>query len=304
MDDDHDQRFKTLIQEFLPEFIDCFFQRWYDRFDFTHVEWLEQEAFLDPPGGEQKIMDLVAQVRTTVPLEPGTNECLLLIHIEVDASNSAANLRRRMLQYYSFLRRSHSLPVLPVALFLHVGLNGISRDTYIEMLWDEPVIRFDYYSIGLPALDGLKYANGSNLLGLALSSLMQLPKADRARFLSEGLDRIVAEGHNDWRKFLLAECFDNYITLGSAEQVEYQKLKTEKQPMAKAFVTGFERKAKAIADFTVRREVARRHINKKFGGLTAVQDAIIEELSVAQLDELIDAIHEANQLSEIACFAW
>ena len=50
--DDHDQRFKTLLREFLPEFFELFFPEWAARFDFSSTEWLEQEAFLDPPGGE------------------------------------------------------------------------------------------------------------------------------------------------------------------------------------------------------------------------------------------------------------
>jgi hypothetical protein len=36
--DDHDQRFKTLLREFLPEFFDGFFPEWAPRFDFTCTE--------------------------------------------------------------------------------------------------------------------------------------------------------------------------------------------------------------------------------------------------------------------------
>ena len=64
--DDHDQRFKTLLREFLPEFFELFFADWAARFDFAGTEWLEQEAFLDPPGGEKRILDLVAKVPTRV----------------------------------------------------------------------------------------------------------------------------------------------------------------------------------------------------------------------------------------------
>ena len=322
IDDDHDQRFKTLIREFLPEFIDCFFKRWYDRFDFSHYEWLEQEAFLDPPHGEQKIMDLVVQIRTNEPIEPGKNECLLLIHIEVDSSNSASKLRRRMLQYYAYLRRSRELPVLPIGLFLYVGLDGIGRDTYMETLWGETLIRFDYYSIGLPGLDGMEYANGPNLLGLALSALMALPKQDRARFLSEGLDRIVSTSQNDFRKYLLVECLDNYTILDASEQLEFERLKAERQPMNKEFIGGFERRAMAIgkvegvAEGQVigeargemrgvtlgQRKVVLKQLNKKFGVLTSEQTALVEAMNADQLDDVSLEILDARSLSELTAF--
>ena len=310
IDDDHDQRFKTLIREFLPEFIDCFFKRWYDRFDFSHCEWLKQEAFLDPPHGEQKIMDLVVQIRTNEPIEPGKNECLLLIHIEVDSSNSAAKLRRRMLQYYAYLRRSRELPVLPIGLFLYVGLDGIGRDTYTETLWGETLIRFDYYSIGLPGLDGMEYANGPNLLGLALSALMALPKQDRARFLSEGLDRIVSTGQNDFRKYLLVECMDNYTNLDASEQLEFERLKAETQPMNKEFIGGFERRAMAIGEARGeaqgmtfgQRKVVLKQLNKKFGVLTLEQTALVEAMNSDQLDDVSLEILDACSLSELTAF--
>ena len=321
-DDDHDQRFKTLLREFLPEFIGCFFPQWFDRFDFAHTEWLEQDAFLDPPDGEHKIFDLVAQVRTVEPVEPGKSECLVLIHIEIESTDSAANLRRRMLQYYAYLRRSRAMPVFPIGLFLHVNGNGIGRDTYEEKLWGCTLIRFDYFTIGLPALDGLAYAHGTNLLGVALSSLMQLPKADRARFLSEGLDRIVNTGENDRRKFLLAECLDNYTIMSEPERETFEKLQEEKQPMEKEFVSSFERrgikKGKALGvalgeatgialgeargEASGMRKVVVRLLNKKFGELTVDQKATIETLSVEQLEEISLEIFDAKSLSELPGF--
>ena len=38
---DHDQRFKTLLKTFLPEFFALFFADWAETFDFSRVEWLE-----------------------------------------------------------------------------------------------------------------------------------------------------------------------------------------------------------------------------------------------------------------------
>ena len=64
---DHDQRFKSLLKVFFAEFFQVFFPAWADRFDFSRVDWLEQEVFTDPPRGERRSLDLVARL----PLRPG-----------------------------------------------------------------------------------------------------------------------------------------------------------------------------------------------------------------------------------------
>ena len=76
--------------------------------------------------------------------------------------------RPRMFEYYIQLRRDTGLPVLPIALFLRVGLDGIGWDAYEEHFWEQRIVRFEYAYVGLPALDGEQYATGENLLGVAL----------------------------------------------------------------------------------------------------------------------------------------
>ena len=56
---DHDQRFKTLIQEFFGDFLALFFRPWAERLDTEAVEWLTQEVFPDPPEGPRRVLDLV-----------------------------------------------------------------------------------------------------------------------------------------------------------------------------------------------------------------------------------------------------
>jgi hypothetical protein len=101
---DHDQRFKSLLKAFFGEFFETFFPAWADRFDFSRVDWLEQEIFTDPPRGQRRSLDLVARLplRDGVPPPMRTPadpaDCLLtLIHVEVESQDSVAALRPRML---------------------------------------------------------------------------------------------------------------------------------------------------------------------------------------------------------------
>jgi hypothetical protein len=58
--------------------------------------------------------------------------------------------------------------VLPIVLFLRVGLEGIGIDVYEEYLWELRPVHFEYLFVGLPTLDGVQYVQGDNWLGVAL----------------------------------------------------------------------------------------------------------------------------------------
>lgn len=296
--DDHDQRFKSLLREFLPEFFDLFFLNWAERFDFTGTEWLEQEAFLDPPGGEKRILDVVAKIPTRVPVpDPAgraADHSLVVINVEIESPERATDVRPRMLWYYEFLRRRHALPVFPICLFLRVGLNGIGWDTYEERLWDRSLLHFEYAYIGLSALDGLPYYSGANILGIALSALMKLPAEDRARIKAEGLARIARARENAARRELLAECFDNYLKLDPAEEPEFDRLWAQQAEDAQV-VNSIEERGRLKAT----REIARKLLQKRFGELPPAALEQLTRLSVERLEEIALSHMEAASLKEL-----
>src|SRR5439155_11371395 len=101
---------------------------------------------------------------------PGATDLVVLVHVEIETRASAVALRPRMFEYYVQLRRDLGLPVLPIGLFLRVGLDGIGWDAYEERFWEQILVRFEYAYVGLPALDAERYVTGENLLGVALST--------------------------------------------------------------------------------------------------------------------------------------
>src|SRR5438067_469618 len=214
---DHDQRFKMLLVEFFHEFLALFFPAWAERFDYSAVDWLTQEVFPDPPQGERRALDLVCRVRllpgVLPPFPDGPAEGFVLIHLEVESNDRIAGFRRRFFDYYCDLRRKYDLPVWPIGLFLRVGLDGVGWTTYEETFWDQRVIQFTFAYVGLPALDAETYLGGESLLGVALTSLMRVPRERRVELQAEALDRIARAGENDWRRFLLGECLQAYSDL-------------------------------------------------------------------------------------------
>ena len=214
-----------------------------------------------------------------------------------------------MFDYYVQLRRDTGLPVFPIALFLRVGLDGGGWDVYEEHFWEEEIIRFRYAYVGLPGLPAERYATGENLLGVALSGLMRQPAERRAELYAEGLKRIAGSGENDYRRFLLAECFEAYAELDEAQKERVQELLhteayREVEPLMK---TTYERgKADAYREVeplmktTYERGIeqgerlaALRQMEKKFGPLSAEVKRRVEALSpeaVARLQlDLLDA---------------
>ena len=150
------------------------------------VEWLDKEVFPEPPEGTRQVLDLVGKLPTKEaaagqrPGEP--DQWLALVHIEIESPDKATPLRPRMFDAYVQLRRAHRLPVLPIGIFLRVGLNGIGVDVYEEHFWELRPVRFEYLYVGLPALDALEYVQGENWLGVALAALMRIPR-DRVAWL-------------------------------------------------------------------------------------------------------------------------
>src|SRR5437660_10175180 len=108
---DHDQRFKTLLQEFFGDFLRLFFAPWAERLDCSKVEWLDKEVFPDPPQGGRSVLDLVGKLpaRRDIPGYPPDENAtwLALVHIEIESPDKAAPLRPRMFDYYVALRKRH-----------------------------------------------------------------------------------------------------------------------------------------------------------------------------------------------------
>jgi hypothetical protein len=147
---------------------------------------------------------------------------LALVHIEIESPDKVAPLRPRMFDAYVQLRRKHGLPVLPIALYLRVGLDGIGIDVYEEHFWELRPVRFEYLYVGLPALDAIEYVQGDNWLGVALAALMKIPKDQVAWLGAEALRRIQAAPLSDQRRFLLGECVQAYLPLDEEQRRQFR----------------------------------------------------------------------------------
>jgi hypothetical protein len=298
-DPDHDQRLKVLLKEFFEAFFQCFFPAWAERFEFTAIDWMDKELFLAPPQGEKRQVDLVAKLKLRPDAPPpraDVTDLVALVHVELESRASTLAFRPRMYEYYTQLRRDTGLPVLPIALFLRVGLEGIGWDAYEEHFWEQRIVRFEYAYVGLPALDGQQYATGENLLGVALSALMRLPADRRTELYAEGLKRIAGSGENDYRRYLPDECLEAYAELDEAQKERLQTLLhteayQEVEPLMK---TTYERGIQQGE-----RRSALRQLEAKFGPLSPKVQQQVEALSSEALARLQLDLLKAQALEEL-----
>jgi hypothetical protein len=300
---DHDQRLKVLLKEFFEAFFLCFFPAWAARFDFSAIDWMDKELFLAPPQGEKRQLDLVARLSLrpgAPPPRPGMTDLMALVHVELESRASIAGFRPRMFEYYIQLRRDSGLPVLPIALFLRVGVNGIGWDAYEEHFWEQRIVRFEYAYVGLPALDGEQFVTGENLLGVALSALMRTPGDRRAELYAEGLKRIATSKENDYRRFLLVECLEAYANLDDVQTERLQALlHTEAYQQVETIMkTTFER---GIEQGIIQgeRRSALRQLEAKFGPLSPTVKQQLDALSREALAQLQLDLLKAEALEEL-----
>jgi hypothetical protein len=293
---DHDQRFKTLIREFFVEFLLLFFATWINRLDLSAPEWLEKELFPDPPEGKRHGIDLIAKVPLVSPIGDAVGPSIILVHIEIESPDRSTDLKSRLPFYYHFLRDKHQLPVLPIVLYLKVGLDGIGIDTCLDVTDDFEVCRFRYMYVGLPGLNGVQYVQGDNWLGVALSALMKIPP-DRVAWLgAEALRRLSEAKLTDQQRFLLAECVEAYLPMNERQQQEYEQLlQTESYAGVKPMnQTTYE---KGIEKGKLR--LVEEVLEEKFGPLPPGVRERLEQLSMAELRRLALNIGTAKSLSEL-----
>ena len=134
------------------------------------------------------------------------------MHVEVESADKVAPCGRGF-HYYEHLRRLFDLPVLPIGLYLRVGLNGVGWDEYEEQFWEETLLRFRYAYVGLPALDAEQYLHGDNWLGVALTALMRVSPKRRLELAEEAWRRLAKCPENEYHRYLLCECVEAYTPL-------------------------------------------------------------------------------------------
>jgi hypothetical protein len=136
--EDHDQRWKEAVKSKFSEAIGLLAPAWVPWFVFPKLEWIQQEIFPDPPKGQRRSIDILAKIPTTKPIttevgEPPADACVGLVHLELEAWDPIHVMKRRMRDYRHYLSHKFQLPVLPLCIYFHVGMQGLGWDEDKEL---------------------------------------------------------------------------------------------------------------------------------------------------------------------------
>jgi hypothetical protein len=173
---------------------------------------------------------------------------------------------------------------------------GIGWDEYEDRQWDQTLVRFRYGYIGLPGLDGLKHLHSDNLLAVALSALMRMPREGRALLKAEALRRILTSRESEKRKELLTDCFESYFKLNEQEMAEFDAIRNQEPYREIRMVTSVWREQGRTEEI---REVLCLQLEQKFGPLTPAVKANVESLSLERARQIASAILQAKSLTDL-----
>jgi hypothetical protein len=107
---DHDRLFKELLSTFLMEFLELFFPDLASTIEPESIRFLQQEYFLDLTSGDEKVIDLLVEVKQA------GEDMAFLIHLEAQAF-AEANFTRRIFFYFALLHQKYLQRVYPVVVF-------------------------------------------------------------------------------------------------------------------------------------------------------------------------------------------
>lgn len=312
----HDQLFKALLERFLGDLLHLVVPRLARRLAPERRRVLPNEGFTDSPRGEQRLLDLVAEVPMEGPRSAGEAESVV-VHVEVER-RARSGMGPRMLEYSRVLALRHGGPVLSIVLYLAGGPVGVTRSTFTEGLEGEAFQVFHHFELGVSSSDAVPYLEMDLPLAWALASLARRPPAwSRVRHKLECLARIAGVRTLDpAARSLLTYCVETYLELDDAETEELKMLaeREERRDVLEILDSGMtwgdrllakgrkEGLEKGLEQGRVcgMQETILRQLEQRFGPLPEpARERVESTTSSGRLEEIADRLLSAESLADL-----
>jgi hypothetical protein len=305
---DHDQLFKQLISTFFLEFLDLFVPELAVNIDRDNLEFLPQEYFTDLIEGDRRAMDLVVRINLRRrPNEPEVGKVWAIIDCE-HQSSSEANFQRRMFFYFAQLHRQYLEPVYPIAIFSFDEPKRQEQNKYRVRLPGLDILEFNFLRIQLNQLNWRDFLKQKNPVAAALMSKMKIERKERAKVKVECLRAIATLKLDPARVSILSGFVDTYLNLNQSEVVEFNrevasiKKETEKEQVMQIVTSWMEQgieqgRIEGGKDEALR--LVSRVLHRRVGELDAGVNERLQQLSVIQLEDLLDAALDFSQMGDL-----
>jgi hypothetical protein len=301
---DHDQLFKQLLSTFFLDFLDLFVPELAIHIDRNNLEFLPQEYFTDIVEGERRAMDLVVRVNLRRrPNEPEVGKVWAIINCE-HQSNSEANFQRRLFFYFAQLHRKYLEPVYPIAIFSFDEPQRQEPDRYRVRLPGLDILEFNFLRIQLNQLNWRDFLKQKNPVAAALMAKMKIDKKERAKVKVECLRSIATLKLDPARVSILSGFVDSYLNLTAVEEVDFErevasiKKESEKEKVMQIVTSWMEQGIEQGEQKEALRLVSRVLI-RRVGELNAEVNDRLQQLSVSQLEDLLDAALDFSRMGDL-----
>ncbi|MGG6270115.1 Rpn family recombination-promoting nuclease/putative transposase [Leptolyngbya sp. AN03gr2] len=302
MEIDHDRLFKELISTFFLEFLELFLPELRSTIDPNSIRFLQQEYFADLTAGEEKIIDLLVEVKQS------GEDAAFLVHVEAQ-STPKSNFTRRIFFYFSRLHQKFLQRIYPIVVFSFDKPYREEPSTYTIEFPNRKILEFNFESIQLNRLNWRHFIDQPNPVAAALMSKMRIAPEDRVRVKVECLRLLVTLRLDPARTKLISGFVDTYLKLNATEtqafQTEISRIEPERREGIMQIVTSWMQEGieQGIEQGIEReRSLVLRLLTKQVGSLPPEILDRCDRLSIDQIETLGEALLEFTSLADLE--AW
>ena len=289
---DHDRLFKELLTTFFVEFLDLFLPEIASTLDRDSIHFLPQEYFGDLTSGEDKIIDLLVEVKQS------GEDVGFLVHVEAQ-SYTQSDFARRMFFYFARLYQKYVQKIYPIVVFSFDEPLRAESQTYSVEFPGLKVLEFNFAAIQLNRLDWRDFLNQRNPVAAALMAKMQIASADRPKVKAECLRILATLQLNSARSRLISGFIDTYLRLNESEEQlfaeEIGKLETIEQERVMEITTSWMQQGIEQGE----RSLVLRLLTRRVGEVPESLKTQIEALPIAQLELLGEALLDFSSVTDL-----
>jgi hypothetical protein len=307
---DHDGLFKTLLQEFFPEFIELFLPEVSNYWNKETINFLPQELFSDITQGNRRIIDLLVQIEFKENVEITPKSGIFIIHVE-HQSSTEDDFEKRMFKYFARLYEKYDVPIYPIVIYSHDFPQKQQVNTHNIEFPGFKVLTFNYRVVQLNRLRWEDFRNQQNPVASALMSKMKMAPEERPKVKLTALQLLSDLDLNPAQVELVSGFIDTYLDLNTQEEREFQEQLANIEPRQEEKVMqivtswmrqGIQEGLEQGLEQARQQEAASliiRLLNRRMGVINNQLKENIRSLTTSQLENLGEALLDFNAVSDL-----